>query len=60
VNLKKGVQITYSTVLESGALYFMGHVKTLPMMYLTADKELAAARIENNFLPMLNHSGLEN
>ena len=58
VNLKKGVQITYSTVLESGALYFMGHVKTLPIMYITADKELAAARIENNFLPMLNHSGL--
>lgn len=57
VNLKKGVQITYSTVLESGALYFMDHVKTLPMMYMTADKELAAARIENNFIPMLQHSG---
>jgi phage terminase large subunit GpA-like protein len=58
VNLKKGVQITYSTVLESGALYFMGHIKTLPIMYLTADKELATARIENNFIPMLNHSDL--
>lgn len=58
VNLKKGVQITYSTVLESGALYFIGHVKTLPMMYITADKELATARIENNFLPMLNHSDM--
>lgn len=58
VNLKKGVQITYSTVLESGALYFMGHVKTLPIMYMTADKELAIARIENNFIPMLNHSEL--
>jgi phage terminase large subunit GpA-like protein len=58
LNLKKGVQITYSTVIESGALYFMGHIKTLPIMYLTADKELAAARIENNFIPMLNHSDL--
>ncbi len=58
VNLKKGVQITYSTVLESGALYFMGHVKTLPIMYMTVDKELATARIENNFIPMLNHSDL--
>ena len=57
VSLKKGVQITYSTMLESGAFYFMGHVKTLPLMYITADKELAKARIENNFLPMLNHSG---
>ena len=36
----------------------MGHVKTLPMMYMTADKELATARIENNFLPMLQHSGM--
>jgi len=58
VNLKKGVQITYSTVLESGAFYFMGHVKVLPMMYITADKELAKERIENNFIPMLNHSGM--
>lgn len=58
VNLKKGVQITYSTALESGVLYFMGHVKTLPIMYMTADKELALARIENNFIPMINHSGM--
>jgi phage terminase large subunit GpA-like protein len=57
VNLKKGVQVTYSTVLESGAFYFMGHVKTLPIMYVTADGELASARIENNFIPMLNQSG---
>ncbi|MCK5347462.1 MAG: phage terminase large subunit family protein, partial [Candidatus Heimdallarchaeota archaeon] len=57
VNLMKGVQITYSTVLESGVLYFADHVGTLPMMYITADKELAKARIENNFLPMFNESG---
>lgn len=58
VNLKKGVQITYTTALESGALYFMGHIKTLPIMYMTADKELATARIENNFIPMLNQSDM--
>lgn len=57
VNLMKGVQITYSTALESVAFYYMGHVKTLPIMYLTADKELAEARIENNFIPMINQSG---
>lgn len=57
VNLMKGVQITYSTLLESGAFYYMAHVRTLPIMYMTADKELAKARIENNFLPMLNQSG---
>lgn len=58
VNLKKGVQITYTTVLESGLLYYIGHVGTLPVMYLTADKELAKARIENNVIPMINQSGL--
>ena len=59
VNIKKGVQITYSTLLESGAFYFMAHVKTLPLMYMTADKELATARVENNFTPMLNQSGFD-
>jgi len=57
VNLKKGVQITYTTLLESGILYFMAHVKTLPLMYITADQELAAARIDGNIIPMINHSG---
>lgn len=58
VNLKKGVQITYSTALESGFLYLLGHVKTLPIMFMSADKELALARIENNFIPMINQSGM--
>lgn len=57
VNLKKGVQITYTTALESGLLYYMAHVKTLPIMFITADKELAEARVENNVVPMLNESG---
>ena len=57
VNVKKGVQITYTTALESALLYFMGHVKTLPCMFMTADKELAKARIENNIIPMINQSG---
>lgn len=58
VAIKKGVQVAYTTaVLEAAAFYFMAHVKTLPLMYMTADKELAAARIENNFLPMLQQSG---
>ena len=56
VTLKKGVQIAFTTVLESGLLYFMAHVKTLPIMLMTADKELASARVENNILPMLQQS----
>lgn len=58
VNLRKGVQITYTTALESVMLYYMAHVKTVPMMYVTADAELAKARIENNITPMLHQSGL--
>jgi phage terminase large subunit GpA-like protein len=58
VTVKKGVQITYTTLLESVMLYFMAEVQTLPGMYITADKELAEARIENNFLPMIEQSGL--
>lgn len=58
VNVMKGVQVAYTTVLESIFLYFMGHVKTVPTMYITADKELALARVENNFIPMINQSGL--
>lgn len=57
VNLMKGVQITFTTLLESGILYYLVHVKGLPIMLLTADKELATARIENNVIPMLNQSG---
>ena len=59
VNIKKGVQITYTTLLESVMLYFMSHIKTVPMMYITADKELATARVENNIIPMINQSGFE-
>lgn len=58
INVMKGVQVTYSTVLESGVMYYADHIGTLPMMYITADKELAETRIENNFLPMFQQSGL--
>lgn len=57
VNVKKGVQITYTTAIESVAFYFMAHIKTAPLMYITADKELASLRIENNFIPMIQQSG---
>lgn len=59
-NLKKGVQVGYTTLLESILLYYIGHVKTAPCMFMTADKELASGRMENNILPMINESGFEN
>lgn len=57
VNVKKGAQITFTTAMESGLLYFMAHIKTLPMAFITADKELAEMRVENNIVPMLQQSG---
>lgn len=59
VNLKKGVQITYTTLLESVLLYYIAYVKTRPCMMVSADKELVKTRIENNILPMLIQSDLE-
>lgn len=57
INVKKGVQITFSTLLESGVMYFADYIGTVPIMYMTADKKLAAARVENNFIPMFDQSG---
>jgi phage terminase large subunit GpA-like protein len=57
VNLKKGVQITYTTLIESGLFFYMAHVKTVPCMWMSADKELVDIRVENNILPMLKYSG---
>ncbi len=57
VNLIKGVQTGYSTLLESILLFYIGHVKTQSVMFITADKELASGRMENNIIPMINESG---
>lgn len=58
VNLMKGVQVGYTTLLEAVLFYYVGHIKTAPAMFITADKELATGRIENNILPMFNESGM--
>jgi len=58
VNFMKGVQTGYTTLLESILLYYIGHIKTAAVMFLTADKELASGRVENNIIPMINESGL--
>jgi phage terminase large subunit GpA-like protein len=53
----KGVQVAFTTGVESVVLYAGAHVRTVPVMYVTADKELAASRIEHNFIPMFQQSG---
>lgn len=56
-NLRKGVQVGYTTLLESVLLYYIGHIKTQPAMFITADSDLAKGRVENNIIPMINESG---
>ena len=58
VNLKKGVQITYTTLLESILLYYIAYIKTRPCMLVSVDKEAVKIRIENYILPMLAQSDL--
>lgn len=55
--IMKGTQVGYTTLLESCILYDIVHISTIPIMLITAEKELAKARIENNILPMINQSG---
>jgi phage terminase large subunit GpA-like protein len=57
INWMKGVQMTATTVAECVFLYYICHIKTLPIGFYTADKDLANARMENNVIPMLNQSG---
>lgn len=59
INLLKGVQIGYSTLLEGGALYFVLQVPGTPIMYMSADKELAESRVADNYVPMIKDSGLD-
>jgi len=58
VNVLKGVQVAYTTAAESVLFYYIGHVRTQSLMFMTADKELADIRMDNNILPMLKESGL--
>lgn len=58
VAVLKAVQTAYSTVLESIMLYFAGHIRTSPVMYSNATVDMARARIETNYIPMFEQSGL--
>lgn len=60
VSLKKGVQIGATVgILENAIGYYIDHVKTAPMMLVTADAELAKLRVESYITPMLQHSDLD-
>lgn len=60
VTVMKGVQLGLTVgVLENVIGYLIGHVKTAPVMLVTADAELAKLRMESYITPMLQLSGLE-
>jgi len=60
VTAQKGAQLGFTVgVLENVVGYEIDHIKTAPMMMVTADAELAKLRLESNIVPMLQHSGLE-
>ena len=59
VSVIKGVQLGLTVgVLENAIGYFIDHVKTAPVMLVTADAELAALRMESYITPMLQFSEL--
>lgn len=61
VAIQKGVQVGMTVgLLENTILYCIGHVKTAPVMALTADSEIAKLRIDQYVMPMLEHSGMSN
>lgn len=60
VSVMKGVQICMTTgVIENAIGYYIAHVRTAPMMLITADSELTKLRMDSYITPMLHHSELE-
>ena len=59
VSVMKGVQLGLTVgVLENAIGYFIDHVKTAPVMLVTADAELAKLRMESYVTPMIQYSQL--
>lgn len=59
IAVMKGVQVTATTaVIENGIGYAIEHLKTAPVLMVTADNDLAQIRMEAYIRPMIAHSGL--
>jgi len=60
VTLMKGVQIGSTTgIIENFLGYAIAHVQTAPVMFVTADNDLAKIRMEASITPMLQLSDLD-
>jgi phage terminase large subunit GpA-like protein len=59
VSLMKGAQVGYTAgIIENGIGYGIDHLKSAPMMLVTADDGLANLRVSGYIIPMLQLSGL--
>jgi terminase, large subunit len=59
IDFMKGAQVCATVgVIENIIGYCIDELKSAPVMFLTADGELAKQRIDLNILPMINHSNL--
>lgn len=59
VAVQKGAQVAATVgILENAVGYYIDYVKHMPVLFFTADAELAQIRLDNNIVPMLQHSGL--
>lgn len=59
VAVQKGAQVAATVgILENIIGYEMDYVRTVPVLFFTADKELAELKTETNIVPMIQQSGL--
>jgi phage terminase large subunit GpA-like protein len=59
IAVQKGAQVAATVgLLENVIGYYIEHVKGSPILFFTADKELADLRVDENIMPMLTASGM--
>lgn len=60
IAVMKGAQVCFTvSILENVIGYAMSVLKSVPVMLMTADSELAKLRMESNITPMIQQSNLE-
>lgn len=59
VAVQKGAQVAATVgILENVIGYQIDYIRTMPVLFFTADKELAELKTETNIVPMIQQSGL--
>ena len=59
IAVQKGAQVAATVgLLENTIGYYIEHVRHMPVLFFTADKELAELRVDDYIVPMLQHSNM--